>query len=106
MVKNTIGRQPTVEFVLHKKNGGLGLSIVAARGSGQAEFGIYIKSVVPGGAAHDDGRLVSGDLLVAVDNTSLHGLTQDRAADVMRKTGDTVKVGFIINLFLIIFNYF
>ena len=35
-----------------------------------------IKSVVPGGAAFDDGRLVSGDLLVAVDDTPLHGLTQ------------------------------
>ena len=80
-----------VQLLLKKKNGGLGLSIVAARGSGQAEFGIYIKSVVPDGAAADDGRLVSGDLLVAVDDTSLHGFTQDRAADVMRRTGDTVR---------------
>ena len=88
-------RPQAVEFILHKLNGGLGLSIVAARGSGQAEFGIYIKSVVPGGAAHADGRLVSGDLLVAVDDTSLHGLTQDRAAEVMRKTGDTVKLTII-----------
>ena len=79
-------------FILHKKNGGLGLSIVAAKGSGQTEYGIYIKSVVQGGGAFDDGRLASGDLLVAVDDTSLQGLTQDRAADVMRQTGDTVKV--------------
>ena len=68
-----------IQLLLKKKNGGLGLSIVAARGSGQAEFGIYIKSVVPDGAAADDGRLVSGDLLVAVDDTSLHGFTQEHS---------------------------
>ena len=96
----SVGSYPNlvpIELLLKKKNGGLGLSIVAARGSGQAEFGIYIKSVVPDGAAADDGRLVSGDLLVAVDEQSLHGFTQDRAADVMRRTGDTVRLSIIKN---------
>ena len=95
-------RQPHHEhFVLTKKGGGLGLSIVAARGSGQPEFGIYIKSVVEGGAAHLDGRLTSGDLLVAVDDQSLQGLTQDRAADVMRQTGENVKVNPLLHSLMI-----
>ena len=92
-------RHPQQEnFILCKKGGGLGLSIVAARGSGQAEFGIYIKSVVQGGAAYEDGRLASGDLLVAVDDQSLQGLTQDRAADVMRQTGENVKVNLSLSI--------
>ena len=39
----------TVTF--NKVNGSMGLSIVAAKGEGQEHRGIYIKSVVPGGAA-------------------------------------------------------
>ena len=52
-----------VKFKLNKKNNGLGLSIVAARGTNQMHQGIYIKSVVPGGASDDDGRLNAGDQL-------------------------------------------
>jgi afadin len=36
---------------LQKSNNGMGLSIVAARGVNQDRLGIYIKSVVKGGAA-------------------------------------------------------
>lgn len=38
-------------YLMHKGDGGMGLSIVATRGFNQEKSGIYIKSVVPGGAA-------------------------------------------------------
>ena len=47
----------TVFVSFPKVNGSMGLSIVAAKGAGQAEKGIYIKSLVPAGAAALDGRL-------------------------------------------------
>ncbi|KAG7219099.1 hypothetical protein INR49_019306 [Caranx melampygus] len=42
------------------------------------EVGIYIKSVVKGGAADMDGRLAAGDQLLSVDGRSLVGLSQER----------------------------
>ena len=79
-----------VKMILNKKNGGLGLSIVGAIGQNQTNTGIYIKSVVPGGAADLDGRLQTGDLLIAVDDHSLMGITQEKAADILTKSGPNV----------------
>jgi hypothetical protein len=79
-----------VKIKLNKKNNGLGLSIVAARGTNQIHSGIYIKSVVPTGAASDDGRLNAGDQLLAVDDVSLVNVTQERAAELMTKSGPVV----------------
>ncbi|XP_041354927.1 afadin-like [Gigantopelta aegis] len=86
-------KSPEVMTVIFKKvKGSMGLSIVAARGEGQRERGIYIKSVVPGGAAALDGRLQAGDQLLEVDGMSLVGLTQDKAAELMTRTGLTVTL--------------
>uniref|UniRef100_A0A8C7URH4 Afadin n=1 Tax=Oncorhynchus mykiss TaxID=8022 RepID=A0A8C7URH4_ONCMY len=71
---------------------GMGLSIVAAKGAGQDKLGIYIKSVVKGGAADMDGRLAAGDQLLSVDGRSLVGLSQERAAELMTRTGSVVTL--------------
>lgn len=55
-------------------------------------MGIYIKSVVPGGAADADGRLQAGDQLLKVDGQSLIGITQERAADYLVRTGPVVTL--------------
>ncbi|XP_048258365.1 afadin-like [Haliotis rufescens] len=90
---NNLPRQPEVMVVIFKKvNGSMGLSIVAAMGEGQRERGIYIKSVVPNGAAALDGRLQAGDQLLEVDGRSLVGLSQDKAAELMTQTGHTVTL--------------
>lgn len=71
--------QPEKQIIkLQKNSNGMGLSIVAAKGAGQERLGIYIKSVVPGGAADADGRLQAGDQLLRVDGQSLIGITQER----------------------------
>lgn len=79
-----------VEVTFEKVKGSIGLSIVAAKGDGQMSRGIYIKSVVPGGAAALDGRLQAGDQLLEVDGRSLVGLSQEKAANLMTKTGNVV----------------
>ena len=78
------------KIILNKKNGGLGLSIVGAQGLNQQNAGIYIKGVVPDGAADFDGRLDAGDLLIAVDDNNLMGISQDKAAEILTKSGPTV----------------
>lgn len=86
---------PTPEIFdlsFNKVKGSMGLSIVAATGEGQAEQGVYIKSVVEGGAAALDGRLQAGDQLLEVDGKSLIGLSQDKAAELMTKTGQVVRL--------------
>lgn len=70
----------------------MGLSIVAAKGAGQERLGIYIKSVVPGGAADRDGRLAAGDQLLSVDGQSLLGITQEKAAEFLQRTGSVVTL--------------
>ncbi|XP_004529226.1 afadin isoform X1 [Ceratitis capitata] len=85
--------QPEVQVIkLHKNANGMGLSIVAAKGAGQERLGIYIKSVVPGGAADADGRLQAGDQLLRVDGQSLIGITQEKAADYLVRTGPVVTL--------------
>ncbi|KAK0064396.1 afadin [Biomphalaria pfeifferi] len=89
------GLPPTPEIInvtFSKVKGSMGLSIVAAHGEGQKEQGIYIKSVVEGGAAAQDGRLQAGDQLLEVDGKSLIGLSQDKAAELMTKTGQVIKL--------------
>ncbi|XP_055616215.1 afadin isoform X7 [Toxorhynchites rutilus septentrionalis] len=85
--------QPEIHIIkLHKNASGMGLSIVAAKGAGQERLGIYIKSVVTGGAADLDGRLQAGDQLLEVDGQSLIGITQERAADHLVRTGPVVTL--------------
>ncbi|XP_071956570.1 afadin-like isoform X2 [Antedon mediterranea] len=82
-----------ITITFHKHNTpSMGLSIVAARGTHQNQSGIYIKSVVPGGAAQLDGRLEAGDQLLKVDGNSLCGLTQEKAAKFLVRTGKTVTL--------------
>ncbi|XP_072558841.1 afadin isoform X15 [Paramormyrops kingsleyae] len=85
-------KDPEVVTVTLKKHNGMGLSIVAAKGAGQDKLGIYIKSVVKGGAADMDGRLAAGDQLLSVDGRSLVGLSQERAAELMTRTGSVVTL--------------
>ncbi|XP_073712447.1 afadin isoform X23 [Misgurnus anguillicaudatus] len=85
-------KEPEVVTVTLKKHNGMGLSIVAAKGAGQDKLGIYVKSVVKGGAADMDGRLAAGDQLLSVDGRSLVGLSQERAAELMTRTGSVVTL--------------
>uniref|UniRef100_A0A8C2SCC7 Afadin, adherens junction formation factor n=1 Tax=Capra hircus TaxID=9925 RepID=A0A8C2SCC7_CAPHI len=61
-------------------------------GAGQDKLGIYVKSVVKGGAADVDGRLAAGDQLLSVDGRSLVGLSQERAAELMTRTSSVVTL--------------
>uniref|UniRef100_A0AAX7U8P3 Afadin, adherens junction formation factor a n=1 Tax=Astatotilapia calliptera TaxID=8154 RepID=A0AAX7U8P3_ASTCA len=68
------------------------VTLSCVSGAGQEKLGIYIKSVVKGGAADMDGRLAAGDQLLSVDGRSLVGLSQERAAELMTRTGSVVTL--------------
>ncbi|RMX59810.1 hypothetical protein pdam_00007299 [Pocillopora damicornis] len=81
-----------MDVSFYKGQGGMGLSIVAAKGVGQDKLGIYIKQVVKDGPAAKDGRLQAGDQLLSVNGESLVGVPQEKAAELMVKSGPDVTL--------------
>uniref|UniRef100_A0A3P8NMH9 Tyrosine-protein phosphatase non-receptor type 20 n=1 Tax=Astatotilapia calliptera TaxID=8154 RepID=A0A3P8NMH9_ASTCA len=54
--------------------------------------GIYVKGLIPKGAAELDGRIQKGDRVVAVNGKSLEGATHQQAVEALRDTGQTVHL--------------
>uniref|UniRef100_A0A672Z0T1 Protein tyrosine phosphatase non-receptor type 13 n=1 Tax=Sphaeramia orbicularis TaxID=375764 RepID=A0A672Z0T1_9TELE len=54
--------------------------------------GIYVKAVIPKGAAELDGRIQRGDRVMAVNGRSLEGATHQQAVEALRDTGQTVHL--------------
>ncbi|KAM5282590.1 tyrosine-protein phosphatase non-receptor type 13 isoform 13-T13 [Hipposideros larvatus] len=54
--------------------------------------GIYVKAVIPKGAAEFDGRIHKGDRVLAVNGVSLEGATHKQAVETLRNTGQLVHL--------------
>ncbi|KAM4688550.1 partitioning defective 3 homolog isoform 8-T8 [Discoglossus pictus] len=66
---------------------GLGVSVKGNRSKeNHADLGIFVKSIINGGAASKDGRLRVNDQLVAVNGESLLGKTNQDAMETLRKS--------------------
>uniref|UniRef100_A0A3Q2DNU1 FERM and PDZ domain containing 2 n=1 Tax=Cyprinodon variegatus TaxID=28743 RepID=A0A3Q2DNU1_CYPVA len=52
--------------------------------------GIYIKNLVPGGAAEKDGRIQIGDRLLEVDGSNLRGVTHKQAVECLKRSGEVL----------------
>ncbi|KAM8827703.1 tyrosine-protein phosphatase non-receptor type 13 isoform 2-T2 [Spinachia spinachia] len=82
---------------LSKKDSSLGISVTVLFGKGGVNTtvrhgGIYVKAIIPKGAAELDGRIQKGDRVVAVNGNSLDGATHEQAVDALRETGQTVHL--------------
>ncbi|XP_017579550.1 FERM and PDZ domain-containing protein 2 isoform X2 [Pygocentrus nattereri] len=77
---------------LKKVNGSLGISVAGGINTSVRYGGIYIKSLVPGGAADQDGRIQIGDRLLEVDGYNLRGVTHGQAVESLKKTGEVVTL--------------
>ncbi|XP_030852762.1 multiple PDZ domain protein-like [Strongylocentrotus purpuratus] len=79
---------PNIEVIdLYNRGSGLGFGIVGVR-----DIGIVVKTIVPGGAAEEDGRLQSGDIILRIGETDLEGMNSDQVASVLRQSGSHVQL--------------
>ncbi|XP_037028571.1 partitioning defective 3 homolog isoform X2 [Bradysia coprophila] len=93
-VANTrkLGRQ--IEIYLTKGPHGLGFSVTTRDNPAGGHCPIYIKKILPKGAAIEDGGLKPGDRLLEVDNVPMTGKSQGEVVGILRSTmsGATVKI--------------
>ncbi|XP_070846688.1 FERM and PDZ domain-containing protein 2 [Chaetodon trifascialis] len=85
-------RKEEITVELRKISGSLGISISGGVNTNLPSGGLYIRSLVPGGAAERDGRLHAGDRLLEVDGISFQGFTYHQAVSCLSKTGEVVTL--------------
>lgn len=87
-----LGRR--IEISLKKGAHGLGFSVTTRDNPAGGHCPIYIKNILPKGAAVEDGRLKPGDRLLEVDNVTMTGKSQAEVVNILRSTqaGATVKI--------------
>ncbi|XP_030235558.1 tyrosine-protein phosphatase non-receptor type 13 [Gadus morhua] len=85
-----MGEQLIVE--LKKNDGSLGISVAGGINTNVRFGGIYIKTLVSGGAAELDARIQIGDRLLEVDGFNLRGVTHRQAVECLKRTGEVVSL--------------
>lgn len=66
---------------------GLGFGIIGARTSG-----VIVKTILAGGVADRDGRLISGDHILQIGDVNLHDMVSEQVATVLRQSGTHVRL--------------
>ncbi|KAK2717578.1 hypothetical protein QYM36_006381 [Artemia franciscana] len=77
-----IGRMYEIDLVKGTK--GLGFSVTTRDNPAGGDCPIYVKKILPEGAAIEDGRLKAGDRLLEVNGISITGKTQEEAVSILR----------------------
>ncbi|KAM5282588.1 tyrosine-protein phosphatase non-receptor type 13 isoform 11-T11 [Hipposideros larvatus] len=80
------------EVELAKTDNSLGISVTGGVNTSVRHGGIYVKAVIPKGAAEFDGRIHKGDRVLAVNGVSLEGATHKQAVETLRNTGQLVHL--------------
>ncbi|XP_027708595.1 inaD-like protein isoform X2 [Vombatus ursinus] len=66
---------------------GLGFGIVGGKSSG-----VVVKTIVPGGLAHRNGKLQTGDHILKIGDTNVQGMSSEQVAQVLRNCGSLVRM--------------
>ena len=85
-------RLSEIKLTLDPDGPGLGISIVGGGGSPNGDLPIIIKRVLPNCVAEKDGRLKSGDELIAVNDTLLVGVSKDFAINALSSMRGHVRL--------------
>ncbi|XP_074543460.1 multiple PDZ domain protein [Halichoeres trimaculatus] len=82
----------SVQFT--KNSRGLGFTIASYIGDLNSVYsaGVIVKSIVKGSTVDQDGSIHVGDIILAVDGVSLQGCSEQRAMEVLRRTGPLVRL--------------
>ncbi|XP_053112418.1 tyrosine-protein phosphatase non-receptor type 13 isoform X1 [Hemicordylus capensis] len=85
------------EVELAKNDNGLGISVTVLFDKGGVNTsvrhgGLYVKAVIPKGAAEADGRIQKGDRVLSVNGVTLEGATHKQAVEILRNTGQEVHL--------------
>ncbi|XP_075798861.1 tyrosine-protein phosphatase non-receptor type 13 isoform X5 [Microtus pennsylvanicus] len=80
------------EVELAKNDNSLGISVTGGVNTSVRHGGIYVKAIIPKGAAESDGRIHKGDRVLAVNGVSLEGATHKQAVETLRNTGQVVHL--------------
>ncbi|XP_063821853.1 partitioning defective 3 homolog [Ostrinia nubilalis] len=94
--KHSSGAMQTVTVALVKGEKGLGFTITTRDNPTGGHCPIYIKTILPKGAAVTDGRLRAGDRLVSVNKVSVAGLTQQQVVSLLRTTPTDSTVEIVV----------
>ncbi|XP_031409885.1 partitioning defective 3 homolog [Meleagris gallopavo] len=88
------GMETLTLYILYAGTEGLGFSITSRDVPIGGSAPIYVKNILPRGAAIQDGRLKAGDRLIEVNGVDLTGKTQEEVVSLLRSTkmGGTVSL--------------
>ncbi|XP_041064272.1 inaD-like protein isoform X2 [Carcharodon carcharias] len=83
-----------IDNVELKRDGqSLGITVVGYVGASHGDTsGIFVKSIIPGSAAEQNGRIQVHDRIIAVDGVNIQEFTNQEGIDALRNTGKTVKL--------------
>lgn len=82
----------TQEVELRKNVYGLGITVAGYVCEEEDLCGIFVKSIIEGSAAEISGRIQINDRIIAVNGTSLSGISNYKAVEMLRNTDIAVKL--------------
>lgn len=94
---NTRKMGKKLEISLTKGPQGLGFSVTTRDNPAGGHCPIYIKNILPKGAAVEDGRLKPGDRLLEVDGVPMTGKSQTEVVQVLRSTQPGATVTLVVS---------
>ena len=86
-----------IEIELTKGSNGLGFSVTTRDNPAGGHCPIYIKNILPKGAAVEDGRLKPGDRLLEVNKMEMTGKSQDEVVALLRSITPGGKVKLLVS---------
>ncbi|XP_063284134.1 inaD-like protein [Pelobates fuscus] len=88
------GDNDTYDITLTKSEGqSLGITVVGYTGAvSGGSSGIFVKSIIPGSAAEQNGRIKVHDRIVAVNGFDIQGFSNQDVVTALRNTGQTVHL--------------